>query len=113
MRSSTTAAGKGRCKELPVPIWSYDPSVDREAESPRPADVVICADVLEHVEGEKILFVLDDLRRVTKQVGYFVIHTGPSSKTLADGRNAHILQRDKEWWAPDLKKFFLVGKIVE
>lgn len=106
--------GKGMlAKALPFPIWEYDPGVPGKEDVPRPAELVICTDVLEHIEPDKILFVLSDLKRVTLKLGYFVVHTGPSSKTLADGRNAHLLQHDKEWWRKKLKKFFEVGKIKE
>lgn len=99
--------GKGYlAKAIPFPIWEYDPAIPEKSASPRPADLVVCTDVLEHVEEDKIKFVLSDLARCVKQVGFFVIHTGPSKKTLADGRNAHILQRDKPWWTAKLKKFF-------
>lgn len=104
-------SGKGYlAKAIPFPIWEYDPAVPGKDESPRPADLVVCTDVLEHIEPDKLLFVLDDLRRCTKKLGYFVIHTGPSSKTLADGRNSHLIQQNKDWWAMKLKKFFILAK---
>lgn len=99
--------GKGQlARALPFPIWEYDPAIPGKDESPKPADLVCCFDVLEHVEPKLINNVLSDLVRVTKQVGYFTIHTGKSTKTLADGRNAHILQHDKSWWIKKLEKFF-------
>lgn len=107
-------AGKGYlARALPFPIWEYDPAFPGKEQSPRPADIVTCLDVLEHIEPERLLYVLDDLRRVTRKVGYFVIHTGPSSKTLADGRNSHLIQKPKEWWVRKLEKFFTVGKVFE
>lgn len=106
--------GKGfLAKELPFPIWEFDPAIPTKSEPPRPADIVVCTDVLEHIEPDRLLFVLDDLRRCIKKVGYFVIHTGPASKTLADGRNAHLLQRPAAWWREQLSLFFTVGKILE
>lgn len=106
--------GKGYLsKKLPFPIWEYDPAVPSKADAPRPADIVVCADVLEHIEPERIEYVLDDLRRVTRKVGYFVIHTGPSSKTLADGRNSHLIQQPKAWWEEKLRMFFEIGKLLE
>jgi ATP-dependent RNA helicase DeaD len=54
-----------------------------------------------------------DLERVpsgtaarVRQVAYIVIHTGPSTKQLADGRNTHLIQRGKEWWRKQLGKHF-------
>jgi uncharacterized Rossmann fold enzyme len=96
-----------------IPIWEYDPAVPGKSEAPRPADLVICTDVLEHVEPDHIVAVLLDLKRVTRKVGYFVVHTGPSSKSLPDGRNAHVLQRSRKWWERVLGKFFYVGKVNE
>jgi predicted nucleic acid-binding protein len=32
---------------------------------------------------------------------------------LPDGRNTHILQRDKEWWTRMLSKFFTVAKVLQ
>ena len=102
--------GKGYlAKALEFPIWQYDPAIPEFAESPRPADLVVCSDVLEHIEPDKLPFVLDDLRRCVRGVGYFVVHTGPAQKTLADGRNAHLLQRDAQWWRAELQQFFQVG----
>lgn len=99
--------------EKGIPIWEYDPAIPGKDESPRPADIVTCHDVLEHVEPGKILFVLSDLKRCVRKFGFFIIHTGPSGKTLADGRNAHVLQRDRQWWKGKLKKFFQVASITE
>jgi uncharacterized Rossmann fold enzyme len=106
--------GKSRlAKALPFGICEYDPAVPGKDDSPKPADIVTCTDVLEHIEPDKILSVLGDLRRVVRQVGFFVIHTGASMKSLPDGRNTHILQRDKEWWTRMLGKFFTVAKVLE
>jgi uncharacterized Rossmann fold enzyme len=100
-------------KALPFPIGEYDPAVAGKTDSPRPADLVACTDVLEHIEPDRLMFVLDDLRRCVKQLGYFVIHTKASKKTLPDGRNAHLIQQNKEWWMAELQKFFKIGTIRE
>jgi hypothetical protein len=106
--------GKGYlAKALPFPIWEYDPAIPAKAASPRPADIVVATDVLEHVEPEYLEGVLHDLARCTQKVGYFVIHTGPASKMLADGRNAHLLQRDAQWWRVQLQKLFTIGRQQE
>lgn len=106
--------GKGYlAKELPFPIWEYDPAIPGKDMSPRPADLVVCTDVLEHVELDKIGFVLDDLARCTNQVGYFVIHTGPAVKKYANGENTHLIQQGKDWWTSKIQKRFKIGKIIE
>lgn len=106
--------GKGYlAKSLPFPIWEYDPAIPGKEESPRPADLVVCSDVLEHIEPDKLVYVLDDLRRCVKRVGYFVIHTGPARKFLADGRNTHLIQENAAWWEKTLSEFFTIGTIKD
>jgi hypothetical protein len=72
---------------------------------------VICTDVLEHIEPDKLFLVLGDLRRCVKQVGYFTIHMGPAKKSYADGRNTHLIQNGHDWWKAKLAKFFTIGKV--
>jgi FkbM family methyltransferase len=106
--------GKGQlANALPFPIWEYDPAIPEKASVPKPADLVVCTDVLEHIEQDKINFVLDDLRRVTNQIGYFVISTRKAIKTYANGQNTHNIVQGKDWWHKKLSKFFTIGTIVE
>lgn len=107
-------AGKGGlAKALPFGICEYDPCVPGKTESPKPADLVVCSDVLEHIERDRLIYVLADLQRCVRKIGYFVINMGPAQKVLADGRNAHLIQQDAGWWRKKLKKFFKVGKMLE
>lgn len=96
-------------KALPFPIFEFDPAVPGKTESPRPADLVVCTDVLEHVERDKLPFVLDDLRRCVRQVGFFVIDTKEAQKTLPDGRNTHQIIKSPDWWTKRLAEFFHVA----
>lgn len=101
--------GKGLlAKNLDFPIWEYDPAITGKDKPPRPADLVVCVDVLEHIEPEYLESVLKDIARCILKVGYFVINTGKSVKTLPDGRNTHLIQQGKEWWTETLSKYFLV-----
>ena len=70
-----------------------------------------CIDVLEHVEPHLLDNVLTDLRRVTKNVGFFTVHTGPAVKTLSDGRNAHLIQQSATWWLTKLSDYFQIGHV--
>jgi uncharacterized Rossmann fold enzyme/2-polyprenyl-3-methyl-5-hydroxy-6-metoxy-1,4-benzoquinol methylase len=106
--------GKGYLgKALPFPIWEYDPAIENKTDTPRPADIVLSFDVLEHIEPDKLEAVLQDLQRCIKKVGYFIIHTGPSSKNLSDGRNSHLIQQPLEWWKTQLEKYFMVASYVD
>lgn len=99
--------GKGRlAQNLQVDhacrITAYDPGMPGLDDAPDPAEMVCCIDVLEHIEPGLIDNVLDDLQRVTKQYGFFTVHTGAAIKMLSDGRNAHLIQESMQWWLPKL-----------
>ena len=101
--------GKGLlAKRMPWPIKEYDPAIPGKSERPEPADMVICRDVLEHVEPECLDAVLADLARCVKKIGLFSISTAPSWDVLSDGRNAHLLQRPWKWWKEHLSRYFRV-----
>lgn len=103
-------AGKGRLgQSLPncgldhrVTIEHYDPAIPEWSDEPEARDLVCCIDVLEHIEPELIDEVLDHLKEKTRYCGFFTIHTGPAKKVLSDGRNAHLIQEDADWWLPKL-----------
>ena len=110
-------AGKGRLGQalheylevLPA-IRHYDPAIPQWAAVPKPSECVACIDVLEHIEPALLSNVLDDLKRVTLDVGILTIHTGPAVKVLPDGRNAHLIQQPLRWWLPQiLERFDLVA----
>ena len=89
----------------PVEYLGYDPAVP-EFDHKEPADLVVCIDVLEHIEPDLLDNVLDDLMMLTNRWGFFTVHTGPAVKTLSDGRNAHLIQRPASWWLPHLMTRF-------
>lgn len=91
----------------------YDPAVEKYAETPEPAEMVACIDVLEHIEPELLDNVLNDLERVTECIGFFSIHCGPAGKVLQDGRNAHLIQKPMEWWLPKLWERFEVQNFAK
>jgi len=82
----------------------YDPGagVEELATPPIPAQMVCCIDVLEHIEPEYLEKVLDHLVELTEVVAFITLHTGPATKTLPDGRNAHLTQEPVEWWMQKL-----------
>ncbi|MGE5525327.1 MAG: methyltransferase domain-containing protein [Rhodospirillaceae bacterium] len=110
-------AGKGRLGQtlkqyfnIDVTIHHYDPAIPAWSAPPRPCQLVACIDVLEHIEPDYLTNVLDDLKRVTAGVGVFTVHTGPAMKVLADGRNAHLIQKPSSWWLPQfMQRFELVA----
>lgn len=106
--------GKGLlAKSLPFPIWEYDPAIKEKSETPKAADIVVCTDVLEHIEPDKLQFVLKDIQRCIKKVGYFVVSTRKAVKTYANGQNTHLIVQGKDWWQAKLQKYFTIGMIEE
>lgn len=99
--------------ERGVAVAEYDPAVKGKSAAPAPADLVVCTDVLEHVEPDRIEAVLDHLKALTRGVLFAVIATTEAGKTLPDGRNAHILIRDEDWWTEKLGARFDLVELVE
>ena len=81
-----------------VAVREYDPAIPGKDAAPKPADIVVCSDVLEHIEPGRIDVVLAHLRAMTAIECLAVIALEPANKSLPDGRNAHILLRPVEWW---------------
>lgn len=82
-----------------VDFREYDPAISGKEEPPQePYDLVVCTDVLEHIESEKIDRVMRHLSEVTRVALFAVVSLVPTAKTLTDGRQAHILIRSTEWW---------------
>lgn len=89
---------------------AYDPCIEGLDIPPDPADLVVCTDVLEHVEPECLENVLDDLMRVTKKIAYVAVSTRPAQKSYSDGQNCHLIVEDHDWWRPKLKKRFYIAE---
>jgi hypothetical protein len=94
--------GKGRLGKVLSGVQSYDPAVPEFSLPPKPADLVVCTSVLEHVEPEALDSVLDELKFLTWKMIYLVVSCIPSRHVLPDGRNAHLIQKPLEWWLPRL-----------
>ena len=88
--------------EHEIRYQGYDPAVPEYADNPEPADLVVCIDVLEHIEPELLDNVLDHLQSLSPVWGFFTVHTGPAHKKLSDGRNAHLIQEPPSWWLPKI-----------
>jgi len=85
-------------KALPFPITNYDPFIPGSDTEPEPHDLVVCSDVLEHIEPECLDDVVDHLGKLTKRLLFVDIAQRPAKKVLADGRNAHLIVKSTSWW---------------
>lgn len=77
---------------------SYDPALPAFDAEPDASDLVVCTDVLEHVEGDCVGAVLAHLAALTRLSLFVVVSLVETSKTLSDGRQAHITLHPAEWW---------------
>lgn len=106
--------GTGSLKDnLPewISVKEYDPAIEGKSELPDPADIIICTDVLEHIEPEYLDAVLAHLECLMNMAGLFVISTTAAKKHLEDGRNAHLTIQSSDWWENKLSNFNIVTSI--
>jgi|TARA_B110000908_G_C10089461_1_gene373330 hypothetical protein len=89
-------------------FYEYDPGVESKSALPQPVDMVVCTDVLEHIEPELLDNVLSHMSKCMLKCGYLVISNVEALTVLADGRNAHLIIEDKEWWKTKLSEHFSV-----
>lgn len=99
--------GKGTLKQfVDADVREYDPAIPGKEEEPENASVVVCTDVLEHIEPDLIDKVISHIYSKTERMVFLVIATRLAKKTLADGRNAHLIVENRDWWLAKLDKFF-------
>lgn len=103
--------GQGSLRSsMNLPIAEYDPAIKGKDSRPEAADLVVCTDVLEHIEPDYLNNVIDDLHHLSIKALFAVISTRPAKKFLADGRNAHLIVQPQPFWKEIFSRRF---KIVE
>jgi len=94
-----------------IKIHGYDVANEAFSELPEHAvDLTVCLDVLEHVEFGALAEVFAEIREKTNNLFFCSIACYPASKTLPDGRNAHITQMPFGFWFSLLSQFFRVDQ---
>lgn len=79
-------------------IGEYDPARFGKEAPPKPADLVVCTDVMEHVEPALVDNVLRHIRGLAGRGCFMVVATRPANKILPNGENAHLIVASAEWW---------------
>lgn len=90
-------------------IGEYDPAAFGKDAPPKPAEMVVCTDVMEHVEPGLVDNVLRHIRGLTGKGCYMVVATRPANKILPNGENAHLVIEPAQWW---LDRFTQTGWVV-
>lgn len=93
-------------KNIPFAITNYDPFIAGCDEEPDPHDMVVCGDVLEHIEPECLDDVIRHIHSKTKCLLFIDVAQRQAAKQLADGRNAHLIQESTSWWLQRLMTYF-------
>lgn len=86
-------------------IREYDPAVPGKDGPPEHADLVVCTDVLEHVEPPCIDAVVQHLIELANRAVLVAVACRPGKRVLADGRPDHLTVKPPKWWAARLAKF--------
>lgn len=104
--------GKGtlRAALRPLKVHEYDPAVPGKESLPSSAGVVVCTDVMEHVEPECTDEVIRHLCGLATRAVFVAVACRASGKLLADGRTAHINVQPPAWWH---ERFSAVGTFVQ
>jgi hypothetical protein len=108
-------AGKRRLEKALAPdiaVRSYDPAVLEISSRPDPADLVVCTDVMEHIEPDCLSDVLADIALLSRRMAFLEIATFPAQKHLPDGRNAHLIVQPAPWWLDRLRSVFNVTQVL-
>jgi hypothetical protein len=103
--------GRGTLKDVfpdikGVTFYEFDPCIEEKSQRPEPADLVVCTDVLEHIEPECLENVLDDLQRLTKKVCFVSVCLTKAAKFYSDGQNCHLSVLPEDIWYAKLRKRF-------
>jgi len=95
-----------------VQLTPYDPAYFPFAEKPTGKfDLVLCIDVMEHVQEDQINNVLEDIFSFSDNV-FLTITCYKATQTLLNGKNAHYTVKKPEWWKEKLKPYDGKYKVV-
>ena len=98
-------------KEMPeryaILKWeNYDPGINAFSQLPdKQYDLIVSSDVLEHVEPTELDQTLQWMYQHTRYYWFHLIACDPCYTKLPDGRNAHLIVQEPEWWVERLRPY--------
>ncbi len=100
--------GKGFMKkQTGIEMDEYDPAIPDKQTIPQSSyDVVICTDVMEHVEPQYVDAVLKEINSLFTKGAFFIIYLVPALHKLPDGSNCHRTVKPGRWWLDKIEKIF-------
>ena len=88
-----------------VIITGYDPAVPKFSKKPTGTyDLVLCIDVMEHVQEDQVDEVLKDLFSYGNRV-FLTITCYEAMQILPNNKNAHYTIKEPNWWKEKLKPY--------
>jgi hypothetical protein len=115
--------GAGECTFQHTAAWalpqarvtSFDPGIPEISKPPGAVtfDIVVCTDVLEHVEPQFVDQTLLALRTLTGRAAHLCIACTPAKTMLPDGRNAHLVVEDPSWWLDRIRPLWNEIEIIK
>jgi len=88
-------------------VDEFDPAVrGRHVLPERKPDMIVALDVMEHIEADMLDNVLATMQSLAPRIVWMVIALHPATRTLPDGRNAHLIVEEPYWWQSTLASYF-------
>ena len=88
-----------------INMTPYDPAVAQFSNKPTGQyDLVLCIDVMEHVQEDKIDEVLKDIFTYSNKV-FLTITCYPATQILTNNKNAHYTVKEPGWWKEKLEPY--------
>ena len=81
----------------------FDPGNEIFSVLPDKVDMIYSSDVLEHIEPDHLIDTLVDLKTRCSKVMYHLIACHPAKRGMSDGRNAHLIIENPDWWRSKLQ----------
>lgn len=89
-----------------IEFVSYDPAVPKFIKTPKKYhNFVICTDVLEHVEPDKLDAVIDHLFTLSLNGIFINVPYRLGNRTLPNGSPCHKTVKDAIWWMAKIHKY--------
>lgn len=89
--------------DRPIEWHNYDPSIVHFSTEPkRSFDLIVSSDVMEHIEPQSLDETLTWIAEHATRSQFHAIACGPTTKTLPDGRDVHLIQQPIRWWQMQL-----------
>lgn len=87
-----------------IALAGYDPGNDQFRALPaNQFDAIISTDAIEHIEPEHLDQTFHTIGALMQRCGCFRIACYPAKKHLPDGRNAHLIVQEPDWWRNKLQ----------